>query len=77
MRPRILSTFVGRTREPFVFLPPTFSNFQVESDGVDDRTMARFKPRTGQTIREFQMKVAEHQPRRIPTESDTARAWLA
>jgi uncharacterized protein YndB with AHSA1/START domain len=53
------------------FLPPAFSDFQVESGGVGAGTITRFKVTAGGRTREFRTKVAEPEPGRILTESDT------
>lgn len=53
------------------FLPPAFSDFQVESGGVGTGTVARFKITAGGRTREYRMKVAEPEPGRVLTESDT------
>jgi uncharacterized protein YndB with AHSA1/START domain len=53
------------------FLPPAFSDFQVESGGVGAGTVTRFKLTAGGRTREYQMKVAEPEPGRVLTESDT------
>lgn len=52
------------------FLPPAFSDFQVESGGVGAGTVTRFKMTAGGRTREYRMKVAEPEPGRILTESD-------
>ena len=53
------------------FLPPAFSDFRVESGGVGAGTLTRFKMTAGGRTREYQMKVAEPEPGRVLTESDT------
>jgi len=53
------------------FLPPAFSDFQVESGGVGAGTIARFKLTAGGRTRQFRMQVAEPEPGRVLTESDT------
>jgi uncharacterized protein YndB with AHSA1/START domain len=53
------------------FLPPAFSDFRVESGGVGAGTVTRFKVTAGGRTREYQMKVAEPEPGRVLTESDT------
>ena len=53
------------------FLPPSFSDFEVESGGVGAGTITRFKFRTGGRTREYRMSVAEPEPGRVLTESDT------
>lgn len=52
------------------FLPPAFSDFQVESGGVGAGTVTRFKVTAGGRTREYQMRVAEPDPGRVMTESD-------
>ncbi len=53
------------------FLPPAFSDFRVESGGFGAGTVTRFKVTAGGRTREYQMKVAEPEPGRVLTESDT------
>src|SRR6266699_5083408 len=53
------------------FLPPAFSDFQVESGGVGAGTVTRFKMTAGGRTREYRMKVAEPESGRVLTESDT------
>ncbi|HKD89160.1 MAG TPA: SRPBCC family protein [Streptosporangiaceae bacterium] len=53
------------------FLPPAFSGFQVESGGVGAGTVTRFKMTAGGRTREYRMQVAEPEPGRVLTESDT------
>ena len=53
------------------FLPPAFSDFRVESGGVGAGTITRFKMTAGERTREYRMMVAEPEPGRILTESDT------
>jgi hypothetical protein len=53
------------------FLPPAFSDFRVESGGVGAGTITRFKVTAGGRTREYRNVVAEPEPGRILTESDT------
>jgi Polyketide cyclase / dehydrase and lipid transport len=53
------------------FLPPAFSDFQVESGGVGAGTVTRFKVTAGGRTREYRNVVAEPEPGRVLTESDT------
>ena len=53
------------------FLPPAFSDFQVESGGVGAGTVTHFKVTAGGRTREYRMQVAEPEPGRVLTESDT------
>ena len=52
------------------FLPPAYSDFQVESGGVGAGTVTRFKMTAGGRTRGYRMKVAEPEPGRVLTESD-------
>ncbi len=52
------------------FLPPAFSDFEVESGGVGAETVTRFKITAGRRTREYHMKIAEPEPGRVLTESD-------
>jgi Polyketide cyclase / dehydrase and lipid transport len=52
------------------FLPPAFSDFQVEYGGVGAGTTTRFKMKAGGRTREYHMQVAEPEPGRVLTESD-------
>ncbi len=53
------------------FLPPAFSDFEVESGGVGAGTITRFKITAGGRTREYRMRVEEPQPGSVLTESDT------
>lgn len=53
------------------FLPPAFSDFKVEFGGVGAGTITRFKVTAGGRSREYRMQVAEPEPGRVLTESDT------
>jgi uncharacterized membrane protein len=53
------------------FLPPAFSDFRVESGGVGAGTIVRFTMTAGGRTREYRNVVAEPEPGRILTESDT------
>jgi hypothetical protein len=52
------------------FLPPAFSDFQVETGGVGAGTVARYKMTAGGRTREYRMQVGEPEPGRVLTESD-------
>jgi len=53
------------------FLPPAFSDFRVESGGVGAGTILRYKLTAGGRTREYRTKIAEPEPGRVLTESDT------
>lgn len=57
-------------REHPRFLPPAFSDFQVEEGGVGAGTVTRFKVTAGGRTREYRMTVAEPEPGRVLSESD-------
>jgi hypothetical protein len=58
------------------FLPSAFSDFQVESGGVGEGTITRFTVTVGGRTRQYRMKVAEPEPGRILTESDTSSSLV-
>jgi hypothetical protein len=58
------------------FLPRAFSEFQVESGGVGEGTITRFTVTAGGRTRQYRMKVAEPEPGRILTESDTGSSLV-
>jgi uncharacterized protein YndB with AHSA1/START domain len=53
------------------FLPPAFSDFTVESGGVGAGTVVRYTMTAGGRTREYRTQVAEPEPGRVLTESDT------
>jgi ribosome-associated toxin RatA of RatAB toxin-antitoxin module len=58
------------------FLPPAFSDFEIESGGVGAGTVTRFTVKAGGRSRAFRMKVEEPEPGRVMTESDTESSLL-
>jgi uncharacterized protein YndB with AHSA1/START domain len=58
------------------FLPPAFSDFQVESGGTGAGTITRFKVTAGGRTRDYRMQVDEPEPGRVLTESDTASSLV-
>jgi uncharacterized protein YndB with AHSA1/START domain len=58
------------------FLPPAFSDFQVESGGTGAGTITRFKVTAGGRTRDYRMQVDEPEPGRLLTESDTASSMV-
>lgn len=58
------------------FLPPAFSDFEVESGGVGAGTVTRFKLTAGRRSREYRMRVAEPEPGRVLTESDAGSSLV-
>lgn len=58
------------------FLPPAFSDFQVEQGGVGADTVHRFQLNAGGRTRTYRMRVEELQPGRVLTESDTGSSLV-
>jgi uncharacterized membrane protein len=58
------------------FLPDAFEDFAVESGGVGAGTVTRFKVNAGGRTREYRMEVAEPEPGRVMTESDTGSSLV-
>jgi uncharacterized protein YndB with AHSA1/START domain len=52
------------------FLPPAFSDFQVEQGGVGEGTVTRFAVTAGGRTRNYRMRVTEPEPGRTLVESD-------
>ena len=52
------------------FLPPAFSDFQVEQGGVGEGTVTRFAVTAGGRTRSYRMRVSEPEPGRTLVESD-------
>ena len=57
------------------FLPPAFSDFEVESGGVGAGTITRFTLTAGGRTREYRMTVAEPQPG-VLTETDSGSSLV-
>jgi len=58
------------------FLPPAFSDVEVESGGVGAGTVIRFKVTAGGRTRTYRMQVAEPEAGRVMTESDTESSLM-
>ena len=58
------------------YLPPAFSDFQVESGGTGAGTITRFKVTAGGRTREYRMRVDEPEPGRVLTETDTGSSLV-
>jgi uncharacterized protein YndB with AHSA1/START domain len=52
------------------FLPPAFTDFEVEAGGIGAGTITHFCVNAGGRSREYRMEVAEPEPGRVLTESD-------
>jgi hypothetical protein len=52
------------------FLPPAFSNFEVEEGGVGEGTVAKFRLKAGMRDREYRVRVTEPSPGSALAESD-------
>ena len=58
------------------FLPPAFSGFEVEQGGVGEGTVVRFSVTAGGRTRAYRMAVAEPEPGRVLTETDTGSSLV-
>src|SRR5437588_10439379 len=58
------------------FLPPAFSDFQVETGGVGAGTITRFNVTAGGRSRSYRMEVSEPEPGRVLRESDTSSSLV-
>jgi uncharacterized protein YndB with AHSA1/START domain len=58
------------------FLPLAFLDYQVESGGVGEGTVTKFKVEAGGHTRQYHMTVAEPEPGRVLTESDDSSSLV-
>ena len=58
------------------FLPPAFSNFQVEHGGVGEGTVVSYQLKAGGRTRTYRVRIAEPEPGRVLTESDVASSLV-
>jgi Polyketide cyclase / dehydrase and lipid transport len=58
------------------FLPPQFSDFEVESGGVGAGTVHRFRMTLGGRSETYRVRVGEPRPGRVLIESDPSRSML-
>ena len=62
--------YLADMRQHPKFLPPAFSDFQVEEGGVGAGTVTRFAVTAGGRTRTYRMQVTEPEPGRTLVESD-------
>jgi uncharacterized protein YndB with AHSA1/START domain len=58
------------------FLPPAFSDFQIEQGGVGTGTVTSFKITAGGRTRSYRMQVSEPTPGRTLVETDTGSSLV-
>jgi hypothetical protein len=58
------------------FLPPQFSDFEIETGGVGAGTVHRFRMTLAGRTTEYRVRVGEPQPGRVLIESDASRRTL-
>lgn len=58
------------------FLPPAFSDFQIEQGGVGAGTVTRFKITAGGRTRSYHMQISEPAPGRTLVETDTGSSLV-
>lgn len=63
--------YLANLQEHRRFLPPAFSDFEVEGGGVGAGSVVRFNVSAGGRTRAYRMTVAEPEPGRVITESDS------
>jgi len=63
--------YIADMRQHPQFLPPAFSDFEIESGAVGAGTVTRFKVTAGGRSRAYRMQVDEPDPGRVLRESDT------
>lgn len=66
----IVYGYLADMRQHAQFLPPAFSDYEVEKGGVGAGTVTRFCVNAGGRSRRYRMQVAEPEPGRVLTESD-------
>jgi uncharacterized protein YndB with AHSA1/START domain len=62
--------YIADMRQHPRFLPPAFSDFQVEEGGVGAGSVTRFSVTAGGRTRNYRMRVSEPEPGRTLVESD-------
>jgi uncharacterized protein YndB with AHSA1/START domain len=67
---RVYGYFADHREHHHRFLPPAFSNFAVESGGVGEGTVSRFRVTTGRQSRDYRVHVTEPSPGRVLMETD-------
>ena len=63
--------YLAHLEEHRQFLPPAFSDFEVEAGGAGAGSVVTFKVSAGGRARSYRMTVAEPEPGRVITESDS------
>jgi hypothetical protein len=58
------------------FLPPQFTDFEVETGGIGAGTVHRFRMTLGGRTADYRVRVGEPEPGRILIESDPSRCML-
>jgi uncharacterized protein YndB with AHSA1/START domain len=68
--------YLADMRQHQRFLPPAFSDFQVEQGGVGAGTVTRFKITAGGRTRSYRMQVSEPVPGQTLVETDTGSSLI-
>ena len=68
--------YLADMRQHAHFLPPAFSDFQVEEGGVGEGTVTRFAVTAGGRTRTYRMRVTEPVPGRTLVESDASSSLV-
>lgn len=74
--PTTVYSYLANLEHHRQFLPPAFSDFEIESGGVGASSVASFKVAAGGRERTYHMTVAEPEPGRVITESDSGSSLV-
>jgi len=74
--PRVYSYIADFRRHHPHFLPPQFSDLEIETGGVGAGTVHRFRMTLGGLTSQYRVRVGEPEPGRVLIESDPARRML-
>ncbi len=74
--PEAVYSYLANLEHHRQFLPPAFSDFVIESGGVGAGSVVAFKVTAGGRERRYRMNVAEPEPGRVISESDTGSSLV-
>lgn len=74
--PEVVYEAIADMEQHARFLPPAFSDFEVEEGGVGAGTVTTFTVTAGGRARRYRMRIEEPQPGRVITESDTGSSLV-
>lgn len=74
--PEVVYSYIANLEHHRQFLPPAFSDFAIESGGVGAGSVVSFKVTAKGRERRYRMTVAEPEPGRVVTESDSGSSLV-